>query len=128
MERAALRRVDDGEKRGWIDGQLCEDRPEGCLQPIHSRSAQTPAPTIVDERGERWPDPPGLATGLSGTHDGLVLRRVAQWPPVRCCHGDVPPAPQAAQEKLIGAGPGAQIRHGGAIHVEVLQHVGPQRE
>jgi hypothetical protein len=128
LEPAALGRMDHGEEGGRIDGEHVEDRPEGSLESVDGGPAQTRPPAAVDDRREVGPHLARRARGLPGAHRGVVLRGVAQRLAVRCRDRDIPPTAQAAQEKLVGTGPHPEVRHGGALAVDVLQNVGPQGE
>jgi hypothetical protein len=86
------------------------------------------APSLIDERRKRWTDFQGPSCGFPDAHHRFVLRWIPQWLTVGCRDGDVPPAAEAAQEELIGTGPMTDIRHGGAVPVDVLQHVGARGE
>jgi hypothetical protein len=128
LESAALGRMDDGEIGRWINGELLEDGPEGSLQPVDGGPPQTRAPTAIDDGWKVTPHSLRPASRLPGTHRGLVLRRVPSRLAVRWRDRHIPPTAQAAQEKLIGAGPCPQIRHGDPFVTDVLQDVGPQGE
>lgn len=127
-EPATLRRMDHREIGRRVHGDLVEDGSEGSLQSFDGGAAQTLPPPAVDDGWEVGPDRLRPASGLRGAHRGLVLWRVPQGPAVRRRDRDVPPTAQAAQEKLIGAGPRPEIRHGDSFAADVLQDVGPQGE
>ena len=128
VDFAALRGMDDRQVGRRVDGKSVEDGPERPVQPVEGGRPQALLPAVIDDGREGRPDLPRPKTGSSGAHGGVVLGRLPQWLALRWRERDVPPPVETVEEESVRARPGAECRHRDVVGIEVLQHVGPQRE